>query len=318
LGKYVLRKNGFNDEGTNVMMHQRDAFIESVTLKAFKNKNIMFLSADFGAPALDKFRDQLPKQFLHMGISEQNLIDTAIGLALKDKTVFCYAMAPFISLRAAEQHKLAAMMKLPIINLFAGVGFGYANAGPTHYSTEDLAICLNTVGASVYTVSDSKLSGILAEELCVRPRQSFVRLDRDPRENLQYEAPIDVNAGYRSFFQGTDTLIISHGVMVGKIYDALKSETVLSKKVSLVDLFCCKPLPEKLLTFAKGFGKIIIVDEQLRNSSLCSHLSISLLQQGLHNISNFYLDDNYAFENHGRDLLMKNNGLDLNNILSSI
>ena len=300
------------------MTHQRDAFIESVTLRASENKNIMFLSADFGAPALDNFREQLPKQFLHMGISEQNLIDTAIGLALKGKTVFCYAMAPFISLRAAEQHKLAAMMNLPIINLFAGVGFGYANAGPTHYSTEDLSICLNTAGASVYTVSDGKLSGTLAEELCATPRHSFVRLDRDPREDLRYELPIDLNAGYRSFFQGSDTLIISHGVMVGKIYDALKLEPVLSKKVSLVDLFCCKPLPEKLLALAKDFEKIIIVDEQLQNSSLCSHLSVPLLQQGKNNISNFYLDDNYAFENHGRDLLMKNNGLDLDSILSSI
>ena len=106
--------------------------------------------------------------------------------------------------------------------------------------------------------------------------------------------------------------------MVGKIYDALKLEPVLSKKVSLVDLFCCKPLPEKLLALAKDFEKIIIVDEQLQNSSLCSHLSVPLLQQGKNNISNFYLDDNYAFENHGRDLLMKNNGLDLDSILSSI
>ena len=300
------------------MRHQRAAFIESVTLKEYENKNIIFLSADFGAPALDKYRDAIPKQFLHMGISEQNLIDTAIGLALKGKTVFCYAMAPFISLRAAEQHKLAAMMKLPIINLFAGVGFGYANAGPTHYSTEDLSICLNTVGASVYTVSDSSFAGALAEELCLKPRLSFVRLDRDPRENLQCEFPIDINAGYRSFFQGSDTLIISHGIMVGKIYDSLKTNSELSKKVTLVDLFCCKPLPENLLALAGGFKKIIIVDEQLRNSSLCSHLSMSLLHQGHNNVRNFYLDDNYAFENHGRDLLMKNNGLDLDIILSSI
>ena len=69
----------------------------------------LFLSADFGAPALDNFMAELPDQFFHLGISEQNMIDVAIGLALRGKKVFAYAMAPFVIMRCAEQHKLAAI-----------------------------------------------------------------------------------------------------------------------------------------------------------------------------------------------------------------
>ena len=61
-----------------------------------KNKNIYFLSADFGAPALDRFRD-LKNQFIHCGISEQNMVNVAAGLALEGKKVFMYAMAPFVT-----------------------------------------------------------------------------------------------------------------------------------------------------------------------------------------------------------------------------
>ena len=43
-------------------------------------------------------------------------------------------MAPFILSRAWEQHKINSIMKLPMINLVPGVGYGYANAIPTHYS----------------------------------------------------------------------------------------------------------------------------------------------------------------------------------------
>ena len=68
-------------------------------------------------------------------------------------------MAPFISLRCAEQHKLAAMMTLPIINIIAGVGLGYANAGPTHYATEDYGLAVNFIGSTVYTISDAPLAG---------------------------------------------------------------------------------------------------------------------------------------------------------------
>ena len=44
---------------------QRDEFINTIYNKAKKNKNIYFLSADFGAPALDQFRENLKKQFIH-------------------------------------------------------------------------------------------------------------------------------------------------------------------------------------------------------------------------------------------------------------
>ena len=63
---------------------QRDEFIKTIYQKAKFNKKIFFLSADFGAPALDDFRKNLSSQFLHMGISEQNMIDFACGLSLEE------------------------------------------------------------------------------------------------------------------------------------------------------------------------------------------------------------------------------------------
>ena len=66
---------------------------------------LFFISADFGAPSLDKFRENLPKQFIHSGISEQHMIDMSAGLALSGKKVYVYAMAPFITLRCLEQIK---------------------------------------------------------------------------------------------------------------------------------------------------------------------------------------------------------------------
>ena len=46
----------------------RDAFIEDIYQIALYDKDIIFISADFGAPALDRFREELPNQFLHSGI----------------------------------------------------------------------------------------------------------------------------------------------------------------------------------------------------------------------------------------------------------
>ena len=110
-------------------MLQRDGFIEEIKAALEKDKDIYFLSADFGAAALDDLRVKWPNNFIHCGISEQNMIDVATGLALEGKKVFCYAMAPFISMRALEQIKCGpGIMNLPICLISVGVGIGYADS----------------------------------------------------------------------------------------------------------------------------------------------------------------------------------------------
>ena len=84
----------------------RDAVIDEIYAAAQKDKDILFVSADLGAAALDEFREKLPNQFIHAGIAEQNMVDLASGLALLAK-VFLYAMAPFITARCYEQVKCA-------------------------------------------------------------------------------------------------------------------------------------------------------------------------------------------------------------------
>ena len=44
-------------------MFQRDIFINTVLSAMEKDKDIYFLSADFGAPALDKLIQQHPKKY---------------------------------------------------------------------------------------------------------------------------------------------------------------------------------------------------------------------------------------------------------------
>ena len=53
-----------------------------------KNKDVILISNEQGAQSLDKFRRDLPNQFINAGISEQNIISVAAGLS-KFKKSFC-------------------------------------------------------------------------------------------------------------------------------------------------------------------------------------------------------------------------------------
>ena len=301
------------------MLQQRDAFIKELDDLADSDEDIVFLSADFGAPALDDFRKKYPDRFFHLGISEQNMIDVAIGLAERNKKVFTYAMAPFISLRCSEQHKIAAMMNLPITNIIAGVGLSYANAGPTHYATEDLATFASMAGASIYTCSDSEVTRQLAQKLVERPEFSFVRLDRECGGEIVSNSNVDLAHGYRSFFQGSRIALLSNGYSLRRLYDKISPRIDLHDKIRLFDLIRFKPLSEELINELQGCDYLISVDEQMPFSALGTLLAQEFNEKlpGSKKLS-YTLDDKYLFENSGRHTLNEMNGIKMSAIIEKI
>ena len=292
------------------MNYQRDAFISELRVQATDNQNIVFLSADFGAPALDQFITDLPDQFCHLGISEQNMVDVAIGMAMRGKRVFSYAMAPSVLMRCAEQHKLAAIMDLPITTIVAGVGFSYANAGPTHYATEDLSIAMNLIGSNVYTMSDASLAGACASYLSTTPEFCFVRLDRMPGDDLCSENVIDITRGYRSFFSGKKLAIISHGYLLKKAHSIVTHNSHYQSQIKVFDLFRCKPISEDFVSEIAEFETVLVLDEQITHSSLGIYLYPQILRgKDSSKIKSLSLADNYMFQNVGRDGLLSEAGL---------
>jgi len=303
------------------MTLQRDTFIKEVYEALKVNKKIYFLSADFGAEALDRLRKDFPKNFIHCGISEQAMFDVATGLALEKKKVFVYAMAPFISLRAIEQIKCGpSMMNLPMTILSVGIGLGYADAGPTHYATEDFACLRSIIGTKIFTPSDNLTVKFLAKDIIKNDKGlNYVRLDRHPVQsnisNLSYK---DFKEGFRIIgdFHENKITIISHGSILNQCLEVLKNN---NDKCFVVDLFRSKPISEKLIKRLKNNKKIIIVDEQC----LAGNLSSSVFEafsnlKVFPKIKSLYLPEEHVFENGGRDYLLKKYKLDSHNIELSL
>ena len=300
-------------------MYQRDAFIERVKEDMKFDKDIYFLSADFGAPALDSLRKDYPNNFIHCGISEQAMIDVAVGLALEDKKVFCYAMAPFLSMRALEQIKCGpGIMNLPICLVSVGVGIGYCDSGPTHYVTEEYACLRSIVGSNIYTASDAIVARNIARRLLERPEFAYVRLDRDELPDIydqidSYGLTRDVvvhNAKESGF-----KLLISHG----KMSHVCKEISDTNDNFAFADIIKSKPFPvdiELTEQITKCDG-IVVVDEQTPSGSLSSAVWEWTSNNGLFpKIKSVTLPEMYVFENGGREYLLNKNNLSKENIIS--
>ncbi len=301
-------------------MLQRDLFISEITKRLKKDKNIFFLSADFGAAALDELREKFPENFIHCGISEQAMLDIASGLALEKNKVFVYAMAPFLSLRAIEQAKCGAgLMNLPICMISVGIGLGYADAGPTHYANEDFSCFRSIVGTNIFTPSDNQTAKLIANDLLDNPKFSYVRLDRELVKDLDPALDKDsYKDGYKIFgkIDKNKIALISHGKIFFKCLDIYEKN---KDKYVLVNLFRSKPFPEKLTKTIKDINKFLVVDEQTPSGNLAS-----CVFEGFSG-NNFFpkiisksLPEKYVFENGGRDFLLNKNGLSNQDLLDAL
>ena len=297
-------------------MLQRDAFIEEVKKRLETDKDIYFLSADFGAAALDSLREEYPDNFVHCGISEQAMIDVATGLALQGKKVFCYAMAPFISLRAIEQIKCGpSMMNLPIAILSVGIGIGYADAGPTHYITEDFACMRSIINLNVYTLADASSARRLANQVLDNPELCYIRFDRHDQPELPV-TNFKNDLTYRligDMLTEEKVLLIGSGKMshvIAEVYQKNKNSVVG------VDLIRAKPFPDAIAVLIDHCKGAIVIDEQTPCGSLGAAVLEKLAQADLLNkpIKVITLPEEYLFENGGREYLLKKHGLSAENI----
>ena len=108
---------------------------------AKKNKKIIFIGSDLGAGLLDEMKEELPKQFLMEGVSEQSIIGLSAGLALEGFIPFVNTIATFLTRRCFEQIAIdLCLHNLPVKLIANGGGAVYAPLGPTHLSIDDIGI----------------------------------------------------------------------------------------------------------------------------------------------------------------------------------
>lgn len=300
---------------------QRDVFIDEITRRAEKDAGLYFISADFGAPALDQFRERLPKQFVHSGISEQHMIDMSAGLALSGKTVFVYAMSPFISLRCLEQLKCSlAVMKQPVCVISVGIGLGYADSGPTHYSTEDLACLRSLNGVEILTPCDTASTRAVAQHSCDSIAFRIVRLDRSPLPDIHSNFPQSTLArGFAEIVSGRDVCLIACGYMTHRAKQVAEKLAPKGISVGIIDLFRIKPFPADLRAMLQQYRLLVTIEEQCLaggfGSAILEYLSDCRLERPALRLG---LPERYFFENGGRDYLLSLAGLDAEGIAANI
>ena len=304
------------------MITMRDAFFDKLYELARKDPDVVLVDADMGAPSLDKFRKDVPAQFVNVGIAEQNAIAIATGLAFEGKKAFAYAIAPFITLRCYEQIKVnMSSMGIPVTAVGVGAGFSYEDSGPTHHTTEDISIMRALPNMTIFNPSDSIMSGAIAKLSYELPGPKYVRFDRTGIPDIYKSAKeFNLKEGLAELKRGSDLCIVATGTMVRRALDVSEELSKHSVKTGVVDLFRIKPVNDKkLLEIIGKSSRVVTLEEHFVTGGIGSALAELMVDKNkARPMLRLGICDKYFFEYGGRDALHCLIGLDRKSITKKL
>ncbi len=289
---------------------------------AKKNKKLIILSADLGrSSGLARFKIEFPNQYISIGISEQNLIGVASGLADEGYKVFVTSFAPFLSMRASEQIRMNLGYMKHNVNLVAlGSGLSMGFLGNSHFGLEDIAIMRTIPNLNITCPADCSELGKVLNDYAFNDRgPSYIRLTGVPGSVNVYEKNYKYRFGKNiTLSKGSDVLILSHGSILGQI--KLSLNTLKKKKISaeLVNIVSLKPIDESITKLLSKYKKIITFEEHTTVGGLGSIIAEKILKYKINSqLYSFSLPDKFG-PTAKYDHLLKYHGLDASGITKKI
>lgn len=191
--------------------------------------NLISIAADVVDSAnLYAFVEEHPEQHINAGISEQNMVAMAAGLAKEGANVFITSFAPFVSLRIYEAIRtLISYMNLNVKIVALSSGFSLGVQGATHYALEDIAIMRAIPNLLVLSPSDTTEMAKAMEYLAVYEGPAYLRLTGLPGSAAVHKENYDYDVNHiEAVREGTDVGIFATGTLVN---ESVRAARLLSK-----------------------------------------------------------------------------------------
>lgn len=240
----------------------RDTFIKTLTAMAAEDEDIFLLTADLGFKIFDEFREKHGKRFINLGVAEANMIGVGAGLALSGKNVYCYSIAPFLVMRPFEQIRVdVCYHNLPVTLVGSGGGITYSMEGITHHAIEDIAVLRALPNMTVVCPGDRHEVEAIARLSARHEGPMYIRLPKTSPEAYDCAPKLEIGKAER-VREGSDTVIITTGNMLGNSVKAAEKLSQQGVETGVVSMHTVKPLDTNTIRKIMDETKNIFVAEE--------------------------------------------------------
>lgn len=215
----------------------------------------------------------LNDRFIDVGITEQNMIGMAAGMALRGRVPICHALTNFLLFRAYEFIRNDAGIPHLPVKLSGWIpGFLSDGNGPTHQSLEDVGIMRLIPGMQVFCPSDNDDMVMMLEKVWNSPNPSYIRVNPRPAK-IKHTTPFEIGKA-EELAEGKDVTLLVYGFL---LEEALVAKEILEKSglsVGLVNMRSLQPIDEEFVVSLKNkTAKLVAIEDHFQVGGLYSILS---------------------------------------------
>ena len=237
----------------------RTALINTLIQLAETDPNLYLLTADMGFGLVEPFATRYPKQYINVGVAEQNMIGVATGLALEGKKVFCYSIGNFPTMRCLEQIRNdVCYHNLPVCIVSGGAGLWYGALGMTHHAVEDIAMMRCLPNMTILSPCNASEVRGLIRGVYDYSSPCYLRMTKETEPSDLEMFPSQQEQG------NTPSSVVL--VAVGTVaYDALNAVNILAGYdiyASVLSVKVLKPLNQQVILDAICNARLILTIEE--------------------------------------------------------
>lgn len=283
-----------------------------------ENNKIIAILVDSGTEEYELVRKEMPERVIECGIAEANAVAVSAGIASCGYIPVVYGMGSFLAYRAFEFIRDDICIQNRNVKIIgSGGGIGYNNLGPTHHTTEDIAVMASLPNMTVLSPASPLEVGPVMNAAIEYTGPVYIRFGKAFEEEIFTDTPEFKIGKANVLKQGKDLTIISTGSMAS---DVIKSAQILEKSgisTKVINMSTLKPIDkDTVIEAAKSTQRILTVEEHNYYGGLRSLVSDVIAGLGcVIKFESVSFNDEFCMEYGWRQEIRKMYGICVENIV---
>ena len=279
---------------------------------------VAITAAMLGPTGLDQFQASFPTRTFDVGIAEQHATASAAGMAFA-------GLHPVVAIYSTFLNRAFDQLLLDVALHKAGVTFVLDRAGvtgddgPSHHGIWDLALTGIVPTLHVAAPRDgARLRETLREAMEINDAPSLIRYPKGAvcADIPAFERRDGIDVLYRG--ESADILLVSIGSMATMAVEAASQAYREGVGVTVIDPRWVKPLPPSLITMARRYKSIVVIEDGIRHGGIASTISELFRDEGL-SVPIHSIGVPLAFIDHSkRDEILADLGMTVQTITRSL
>ena len=281
---------------------------------------VVVLSGDLtGSTEITEFKNELPDQFVSMGMAEQNMLSWAGGMAREGYVPFLHTFAVFLYRRPYDQLSMSVAypnLNVRLVGFLPGI---MTPGGVTHQAIEDISVLRSVPNMTIFETGDATDVETVLDATDDINGPVYIRMLRGNLPRLfPASEPFRFNRA-RVLSEGHDITIFSSGICTE---EAMKTVRLLKDRgvsVKHLHISTLKPFTDPIVLKAlEESRQVITIENHLTIGGLGSATADMIAEHGLAvKLTKSGIPDTYA-QGASKDYLMDKFGINARGLLRTV